>query len=241
MPALIKALADQNAEARNEVLFALGAIGPDAAEAVPAVAERLGDPDDKVRYAACMALGKIGPVAGAAKARFASNLASEDAFLAMASAWALASIDPQSADVAAKAVPVLVDRLQAADAMTRLHAVEALRKFGPLAVAAADELKKAVEDANEDVRTVAAETLEAISAATAVASPAQSKGIEPGMTALAGEDGALVKLGEEDLARLPKGTELRVTEVRGNWIGVQVDIDGKTIRGWVKSAQIHLP
>jgi HEAT repeat protein len=163
VPALVDALADPDPETRNEVLFALASIGPGAEGAVSAVANNaLSDTDMNVRYAACYALGSIGPAAKSAKAALRGNLASPDEFLAMASAWALARIDPGCTETAPKSVPLLCSALEQPDAMTRLHAAESLGLLGPLAKDAAGALKKALQDANADVRDAAAKALKAI-------------------------------------------------------------------------------
>ncbi len=162
VPALIKALADKNPETCSEVLFALAAIGPDAAEAVPAISQVLGAPETNVCYSACYALGKIGPASEPAKAELMKNLDGDDHFLCMASAWALCQIDPKSPETAAKSVPVLIEALEAPDAMTRGHAAESLELLGPLAGDAAAALKKLQDDPDEEVRAAAAKALEAI-------------------------------------------------------------------------------
>jgi len=162
VPALIDALGDESSETRNEVLFALGAIGPAAEAAVPAIAKALRDPDMNVRYAACYALCQIGPAAAPAESDLVANLGGADQFLATASACALARIHPDCAETAPKSVPVLIEALAEPDAMSRLHAAEALRCLGPLAKDAVPALQKAAEDPNDDVRAAASEALKAI-------------------------------------------------------------------------------
>ena len=162
VPALIEALKDENALTRCEVLFALAAIGPDAKQAVAAVIDAVGDPEEDVCYAACFALGKVGPDAAAAKSALQKNLAAEDEFMAMASAWALAQIDPACEETCKKSVPILIKALAQPEAITRLHAAEALGTLGPLAKDAADALKKAAKDDNEHVRAAATKALKAV-------------------------------------------------------------------------------
>lgn len=162
VPALVDALGDESSETRNEVLFALGAIGPGAEAAVPAIAKALHDPDMNVRYAACYALSQIGPAAMPAKSDLVANLGSADQFLAMASACALARVHPECPETAPKSVPALVKGLAEPDAMSRLHAAEALRCLGPLAKDAVPALQKAAKDASDDVRDAASQALKAI-------------------------------------------------------------------------------
>jgi HEAT repeat protein len=162
VPALIKALGDDDPATRSEVLMALGAIGPDAQAAVPAVIKALHDPEVSVRYAACYALGKIGPAALPAEGDLQNELSAEDPFLRVASAWALARIHPECAVTAAKSVPVLVKALGEPNVTTRLEAAESLGCLGPLAKDAIPALNKAKEDRDPAVREAAAEALKAI-------------------------------------------------------------------------------
>lgn len=162
VPALIGALGDPDPDTRNEVLFALAAIGPDAAQAVPALVKALDDPGENVSYAACYALGKVGPAAMAAKPALQKCLGSSDEFACMASAWALACIHPECKETAAKSVPILAKALAEPDALSRLHAAEALRRLGPCAKDAVPALKKALQDDNPDVREAAGQALQAI-------------------------------------------------------------------------------
>ena len=86
-PALIEIIkTDKNVRARCEALIALGAIGADAAEAVPVATACLNDPHEKVCYSACYALGRIGPKAIGAKLELQKKLSEPDQFIALAAA-----------------------------------------------------------------------------------------------------------------------------------------------------------
>ena len=61
MPALIKGLADSNAQCRFWSASALGNIGPEAKQAVAALTKMLRDTPARNRARAAQALGKIGP------------------------------------------------------------------------------------------------------------------------------------------------------------------------------------
>jgi len=162
VPGLIDALADEDHQTRSEVLFALGAIGPDAAAATPAIAKALDDEEMDAVYAACYALGQIGPGAMEAKPALLAKLHAEDEFLAMAAAWALARIDPRCEETAPKSVPVLIKALAEPDALTRIHACEALCCLGPLAKDGVEALEGLTEEEDEAVAEAAAKALEAI-------------------------------------------------------------------------------
>ena len=57
----MKALQSSDALLRSQSALALGAIGPDAREAVAALTMTLDDPEWSVRRQAVLALGEIGP------------------------------------------------------------------------------------------------------------------------------------------------------------------------------------
>ena len=153
----------------HEAIIALGDIGPGAKDAVPALTKALDQPDDKdMNFAAiAFALGKIGPGAAAAESALLKQLESKDDNVRLLSAWALAQIDPASADVAAKAVPVLTAGLALPVVEDRLLSAEALGGFGPSAKSAAEALKKAATDENKDVQEAAAKALKAVEQAVA--------------------------------------------------------------------------
>jgi HEAT repeat protein len=63
VPELTGALKNKDVDVRRPAAFALGSIGPAAADAVPALAEALKDQDEDVRIYAAAALRWIGPAA----------------------------------------------------------------------------------------------------------------------------------------------------------------------------------
>ena len=66
-----------------------------------------------------------------------------------------------------------------------------------------------------------------------------SQGIEPGsVVVVLGED-VEVMLGNETIAHLAKGAKVTATEVRDEWVGVNVESEGKTMRGWVPREEIE--
>jgi len=66
MPALVKALADQDSRVKALAAQAVGATGGAGAAAVPALIELLGAPEEGERNSACIGLGDLGPTAYAA-------------------------------------------------------------------------------------------------------------------------------------------------------------------------------
>src|SRR5690242_1491847 len=71
----IKTLDSPNARDRHQAVFALGAIGSEAPDAVPAIARRMLEDDDRdIRSASALALLKMVPVSRAAVAELAQAL-----------------------------------------------------------------------------------------------------------------------------------------------------------------------
>jgi HEAT repeat protein len=106
----VRALDRPDAEVRRRAIFDLGAIGPDAAEAVPALATILTeDPDDEARHQAALALTKMGKASGAAVPALAKALdEDEQPAVRMDAAIGLARLGKLARPV----VPVLIKALQ---------------------------------------------------------------------------------------------------------------------------------
>jgi len=245
--ALAKLVDDKNSRVAHEAIIALGNIGPAAKDAVQALVRALNQADDRaLNFAAiAFALGKIGPAAAPAESALLKHLESKDDIVRLLSAWALAQIDPTTVDVAAKAVPQLIDGLAIPEVQDRLLCAEALGAFGPLAKSATEALKKASTDENKDLQEVAAKALKAVEKVVATPTTPASPTIpatgllKPGDIVVTIDDkveiGVKGSLGEN----VPKGTKLKVLEIRGSWIGVRIDGSDKT--GWVSGEQIGRP
>ncbi len=229
---LAKLIDDKNSRVAYEAIIALGDIGPAAKEAVPALAKVLEQTDDKdLDFAAvAFALGKIGPGATAAESALLKQLESKDDHVRLLSAWALAQIDPASADDAAKAVPVLTADLASPAPEDRILSAEALGGFGPLAKGSVEALTKAASDANKEVQEAAAKALTSVE---------QAGSLKPGDFVVTVEDKVEIGVKGSQGEIVPKGTKLKVWEIRGSWIGVR--IDGKDKTGWVLREQVGRP
>ena len=133
----------------------------------------------------------------------------------------------------------------------RVLAADALGDFGPLAKSAAEALKKAATDESKDVQEESAKALKSVerpapaSAAPAVAKPAPTPTPDTAMQPRPGDFVVTVddkvEVGVKGVPGefVPKGTKLKVLEIRGAWIGVRVDGTDKT--GWVLGEQISKP
>jgi HEAT repeat protein len=244
---LAKLVDGKNSRVAHEAIIALGNIGPGAKDAVPALAKALDQADDRdLNFAAiAFALGKIGPGAVAAEAALLKQLQSKDDNVRLLSAWALAQIRPAAADVAVKAIPVLIGGLTLPVREDRLLCADALGDFGPLAQSSAEALKKASTDEDRYVQEAAAKALKAVEHAVAarIASSnpsAPSAGpLAPGDFVVTVEDQVEIGVKGSQGEIVPKGTKLKVLEIRGSWIGVR--LDGKDKTGWVLGEQISRP
>ena len=243
--ALAKLVDDKSSRVANEAIIALGDIGPGAKEAVPALAKVL---DQKVDMdmnfgAVAFALGKIGPGAAAAEPELVAQLESKNDNVRLLERLALSQIAPASTDLAAKAVPVLTEGLSLPMVQDRVLSAEGLGGFGPLSKSAAEALKKAASDEDKDVQEEAAAALKAIESRTGAIIPGFAAPVAgafaPGDLVVTVEDKVEIGVKSSQGEIVPKGTKLKVFEIRGSWVGVQIVDKDKT--GWVRVEQISKP
>jgi HEAT repeat protein len=113
----IKTLDNPDPEVRSRAVFALGAIGAEAGEAVPALAKILvEDPDREVRHQAAQALMKMEPASRGAVPALAEALADEEPAVRMNAAMALFRLRAE----ARPAIPALIKALNDPDNQTNL-------------------------------------------------------------------------------------------------------------------------
>jgi HEAT repeat protein len=187
VPALLKALRQEDGAARIEAAGDLGLIGPPAAAAVPAL-RRLAehDPDPLVRVEAARAVAGLDPKDEAALPRLVAALRDGAGKVRKRTAECLGDLGPRArpavADLvraagdadpavswaaidalgqlgpdAAPAVPALVEALRSAS--TRGAAVDALGQVGPKARAAVPALERVLRGEDHSVRWAAASAL----------------------------------------------------------------------------------
>jgi HEAT repeat protein len=108
VPLLRKALESKKSEVRARVVAALGALGPDAREAVPDLVRLLGESKGAERTQTMTTLRKLGPAAREAGPKLAELLKDEDKAVRFEACMAL--IDVQAEEVE-QAVPALVKAL----------------------------------------------------------------------------------------------------------------------------------
>jgi HEAT repeat protein len=242
---LAKLIEDKNSRVAHEAIIALGNIGPGAKAAVPALVKALGQAQDKdMNFSAIeYALGKIGADAKSAEQVLEGELTSKDENVRQMGAWALSQIDPTSAEVATKDVPVLIAGLSDEDAEERLLAAEALGEFGPLAKDAVAALQKATHDSDKNVAEAAAKALTSVQKNAAGPTPSAPETpvavvYKPGDQVITVDDKVEIGVAGKTGEFVAKGTKLKVLEIRGSWIGVRAEINGKQQNGWVLGEQI---
>ena len=165
-PALVKLIDDKNERLAKESILALAKIGPGAKEAVPALVDLLKQEGCVNTHAIVYALGKIGPDAASAQPVLVELLKNTDENLVLESAWALANIEPQSAEIAAKTLPILTAGLTNSSPLIRVGAAEALGNLGVLATEAIPALQKVMNDNDKAVRDAAAKAVHQIRGAS---------------------------------------------------------------------------
>jgi HEAT repeat protein len=162
---IIKELDDAEADHAGEAAVAIGAIGPEAAAAVPALRRLVGDAAKApgLRYSAAYALGRIGPAAKEADPDLRKLAETDDELMATVAIWAALKVAPEDKSLFERAVPLLRRALRGDREMVRLEAAVALGDIGPAAATAIPILELVAEDDPvKGVRNAAAEALQKI-------------------------------------------------------------------------------
>jgi len=149
LPKLLSSMHDDpDKSVRSACLMAVSRVA-EPEDAVKALRQTLtDDADASVRGLAAVRLGKHGPAAGAAVADLASAMEDRDDTMARKAADALIAIGAAS-------VPPATDRLTSTNPNARRLAVFVLGKLGPVASPALDELRKRLQDDDQEVRKLA--------------------------------------------------------------------------------------
>jgi HEAT repeat protein len=156
-------------DARHQAAKALGAIGPEAKDAVPALSVALRDENDLVRLNASLALLKIAPESQAAIPALAEALHDQIPLIRMNAAMALNRMGGQSR----AAVPALISALKDRDNWRRQPvfkisvakvALSTLGRIGPYARNARELLAELLYDqrSSEEMRQEIADALKKI-------------------------------------------------------------------------------
>jgi len=194
VPALIRALEDQNSFVRRSAALALGRIGPPARAAVPALVRGCRDKEEIVRGAAARALGEIGLPAESAVSALMERLKDESTSVRNRAANSLSKMG-------AVAVPTLMEAINDEQALIRRYAVNTLGRIGPEAVRAVPALVEALKSDDALLANYAAYALGKIGAAAVPGLTKAMKEIGPGVRGLAAT--AFEKMGKEARTALP--------------------------------------
>ncbi|MBV6625603.1 MAG: HEAT repeat domain-containing protein [Rivularia sp. (in: Bacteria)] len=172
IPALIKALQDENAQVRSNAALSLGEIEKNnpSPSIVTALSEALKDENVTVRYSAAHSLGKIATgyegykkIYGAIPALI-QTLQDKNAKVRSKAAFALNKLEiidrqelvNEQAEAIAKQIPVFTQALVNKDAQVRLSAAIALALLKDKAASSVQSLVKILQDNNPKVRLSAA-------------------------------------------------------------------------------------
>jgi HEAT repeat protein len=186
VPKLIELTETAITSVRHNAAAALGEIGPEAGERVLAPLEALLEERIyPIRRSAVIALGKLGPFAERAAPAVRASLESSRSIRAEAacalwqmtgesepglsilleelqsldSPWESAKAFERLGKTAKLAVPQLIELLDSKNAETQLFAAYSIAGIGPAAKQALPALQQMLEDPEEDVRTIARETI----------------------------------------------------------------------------------
>ena len=150
VPALLRALKDDNDNVRRAAAFALGNLAQAPAPVVTALLETLTDSSPLVRSTGIQALGNFGAAAKSAVPALVDAVKSGDGGTAAQVAHALMRIAPDAAVLA------LLEKLDDTNALIRRATVDLLGELGPPAKSALPRLTvKSVADEDEQVRSAA--------------------------------------------------------------------------------------
>jgi HEAT repeat protein len=164
---------------------ALGALGPEAAPAVPILIEAARDKQSETREYAIVALGQIGPGVEGVLPALRAAMADPDDRVRSRASEALAKIDGPE-------IPRLIEALDAPDARVRKVAADSLGGMGPAAAPAVPALITRLADEHEGV------LWRVLHALTEIGAPAV-----PALSEALGHEDARIRLGAvESLGRI---------------------------------------
>ncbi len=173
VPALVKALKDDDCHVRHQATLALGAIGRLAATSVPDLLPLLEDADPIVPPAVAYTLERFGPEADTAVGALGKALSSTTPGLRQQAQAALVAIGPA-------AVHVLRELLKSKDDQTVILAAQALHRIGSKTRAAIPDLVLTFAHNNPSVKHTIAEVLALFGARTPEAIPALALAVSNG-------------------------------------------------------------
>ncbi len=204
LPLLMACLSSRDVGHRQEIIRAIGRLGPEAAESVPALIAILEGPEQNLRWCAAEALASIGkvavppllkalfhenksvteyaalalqrvrPVAATAVPALLQFVADQDKNVQIAAIKALGAIGTEPD----KIVPALVGRLKAGDPEVAVAVCQSLRMMESRAAGAVPALIEALGSRHKEVRRWAADVLHTLGPSAREAIPALLQAIK---------------------------------------------------------------
>lgn len=157
IPALVNMLKYDKTPSRGPACFALGQMGPKAKEAIPYLINTLGAGNGYITWKASWALSRIGPAA--VPALISAAKTDKNKYARELALFALGTMKP----LPPEALPAIIGALQNdPDAWVRYGAAETLGRTGVDTQDIISALVNALEDADDSVKTAAAQSLEKI-------------------------------------------------------------------------------
>lgn len=208
LPALVRALRDQNPAERVRAAKDLGRLGWLARDAMPALVAALDDDDGKVREAAGHAIGLMGPEA---LPTLTAMLRHDDKYVRRHAVWALGKLGP----LAKSALGDLCEALKDPDPRTASGAAQSLGSLGADGADSVPALAEAMRGTNIVLCRLASKALSQIGGpalATLIAHLQHADPFVRGESALAiGWIGAAARSAVPFLARVVRGPESALT------------------------------
>jgi len=197
----VRALGGTDPGVRRRAIFALGAMGPDAAEAAPALGTILtGDLDAEDRHQAALALAKMAPASGAAVPDLARALdGDEEPAVRMNAAYALFLLGAQSRPAAPVLIAALARRANRTNVGTFSCTIQEMAALAlGRATAGGTEGVAALAEALDGART--AHKRRAVAQALGDIGP-PARAAEPRLRALLADDSPEVRTAAEEALR----------------------------------------
>jgi len=155
---LARALSDSNARVREEAFGVLSELGPSAISAAPILIEKLKIEENREQRKLLMVMiGMYGTASVEAVPYLRESLNEDDKQIQIFAALALARVGEVD-----EGLEPLMALLSDPDTQIRLTAVDALRRLGPLAIAAVEPLKQAKKNANDALHLMIEQALKAV-------------------------------------------------------------------------------
>jgi len=155
-------------EARRVAAIVLGLVASEGHDTIAPLTAALDDADLKVRTTAAAGLSNFGPAAAGSLPGIERLLGEKDEFALVTAVHAILSIDSSRAE---ELVPRLATVLKTGSGRSRQRAVEVLGEIPAIGALAVPPLIEALDDEDQDIRSMSMRSLQAIGPLAALAVP----------------------------------------------------------------------